>query len=163
MVNIKPFLQRDYGAAQDCTLVSILTILQKYSTVSNPSNMYNVIESIAKKYHYNGDKWGTIPFFIKKIMQEAYSVFNIKAQCKVKYGKGIGYTFNTVKNLINRNIPVVLSLYSDGVGKYNNHSVVIVDYDDKTKEFIIFDNWTTTPQRVKYSKLCMISCINWSE
>ena len=162
-INIKPLLQRDYGEAQDCTLVSILTLLQKEKNSINLASAYSIIESAAKKYLYNGEKWGTFPLFIKQIMKKSYESLGIKREFHARYAKGIGYNFNTVKNLIDRNIPIVLSMFSDGVGKYSNHSVVIIGYDEKTKEFIIYDNWTTTPHRIKYNKICVISCINWAE
>lgn len=162
MVKINSLLQRDYGKAQDCTLVSILTILQKDIQLTSPESTYGLIESIAYGYRYNGDKWGTIPFFIKKIMEDVYSVLNIKHKCHVRYGKGVAFNFNTVKNLTDRGVPVILSLFSDGVGKYRNHSVVVIDCDATTKDFIIYDNWAKEPQRLSYKKLCAVACINWA-
>lgn len=163
MVKLNALLQRDYGKAQDCSLVSILCVLQKDKKMTSLQSVYDIIESIASKYYYNGDKWGTIPFYIKNIMSKTYNALGISRKFSVKYGKGIGFTFNTIKNLIDRDIPMVLSMFSDGVGKYKSHSVVVVGYDNATKELIIYDNWTLEPQRIKYSKLCVISCINWAE
>ena len=142
-LSVQPFLQNDYGEANDCTLVSITSILH-YLNKEPFEKIYPKVENIAKKYFYNGKTCGTIPIFIKQIFQTA-------AGRKVKniYLKSIGFTFNQIIEQIDNSNPVILNMMDDGIGKYENHSVVVVGYavyrmnsDKIIPVLLINDNWS---------------------
>ena len=66
-----------------------------------------------------------------------------------KYFKNIGFNFRTIQNLINANDPVILNLHDDGVGIYENHSVIVfgytihkIDNDKEIYTLLIYDNWS---------------------
>lgn len=156
ITNYTPLLQDNYGKANDCTLTCITSILSKGS----PQNTYKKVEEVALKYGYNGDDMGTNPFVIKKILDEI-----TKTKSKRGYGKGIGYTWKKIKNLIGKNKPIILSLNNDGRNYYKNHSVTIVGWMEfnKTRFLIVADNWYTTYAYIDYEKLSLISSINYLE
>ena len=87
--------------------------------------------------------------------------FNVKSQ--VRYLKGVGYNWNIIKNNIQNNIPMILSLWNDGRNYYKNHSVIIVGFNEfKTKKILtVYDNWHETLSYIDYDKLSIISCINY--
>ena len=155
----KPILQDKYGGTNDCTICSI-TAIQSYRENYKRSFqlLYNLIEKTAKNYCYNSESFGTIPFTIKNIINKT---FNVKSQ--VRYLKGIGYNCNIIKNNIQNNIPMVLSLWNDGRNYYKNHSVIIVGFNEfKTKKILtVYDNWHETLSYIDYDKLSRISCINY--
>ena len=162
-LSFQPFLQKDYGKLNDCTLTSIASVLHYY-THEEMDILYPIVEKVAEKHFYNGDKYGTIPFFISDIFSEAAG----GRKAKSKYLKSIGYNFNTIKNLINAGNPVILNISNDGVGKYRNHSVTIFGYvvykidNDKTIfTLLVYDNWTKEIRWVVYNKLSTISSITY--
>lgn len=153
--------QNNYGGKQDCTLTSITAIIYYYGkikptveTISVP-DIYNVVEAIAKKYGYNGDK-GTNPLVNGKIFQEAMDiVYGIDIAVCTRYLKGVCWNWETVKKSIDIGNPIILSLWK--CGKYKNHTVTIVGYDEDTKELLINDNWSMVKQRIKYDDVSFIS------
>ena len=80
-------------------------------------------------------------------------------QLNVQQKKNIGYNFNTIKDLIDKDIPVILSVWK--CEKYKNHTVTIFGYDEETQELIISDNWVTWATRIKYKNISTISSINY--
>lgn len=84
---------------------------------------------------------------------------NKKYSTKSKYLKNIGYNFNTIKDLIDKDIPVILSVWK--CEKYKNHTVTIFGYDEETQELIISDNWVKWATRIKYKNISIISSINY--
>lgn len=157
---VVPFLQKDYGEANDCTLVSIASILY-YLKKGTVEENYSKIEKIAKKYFYNGKTYGTLPIFIKQIFQ---TIANRKA--KSIYLKSIGFLFSQIQEQIDKNNPVILNLMDDGIGKYKNHSVVIIGYavykinNNKIIPILLInDNWSKETQYILYDKLSTISSI----
>lgn len=159
--NFSPLLQKDYGEPQDCSLVSIVASVKYLNQALNVQDIYNEVEKIAKSYFYRGHL-GTFPLFINDIYKHTLKKFNINKKVKTRYIKGIGFNFTTIKCLIDNNIPVILSLWNDGVDKYKNHSVVIVGYDENNN-FLIYDNWSLSINKVNYKKLSFISSICWTE
>lgn len=157
---VEPYLQDNYGEANDCTLVSIASVLHYYH-MGQVDELYPKVEKVAKQYFYNGNTCGTLPIFIRKI-------FQIVAGRKVKssYFKSIGYSFNQIQKQIDYGNPVILNLMDDGVGKYKNHSVVVIGYtvhkldnDKYVFTLLINDNWSKETQWIVYNKLSTISSI----
>lgn len=151
-----PLLQRDYGKANDCTLTCITAML----STGNPEVVYKKVESIAKKYFYDGDKFGTIPFFIKSILDESAA-----ADSESRYGKGVGFNWSDIKKLIKQNKPIILSLVNDGRGYYMNHSITIAGYKEfnkgKIRILAVYDNWRKTIAYLDFNKLPTICSINY--
>ena len=154
---VPALLQNDYGDPYDCSITSITAILSKGK---NPKDVYNKVESVAKKYFYNGKTVGTNPLTIKAIINQAGNVRSHSA-----YGKGIGFNWEKIKNLINANRPIVLSMLNDGRKYYVNHSVTVIGYQQfnqgKIKMLAVYDNWHKEICYVDYNKLSRISSINY--
>lgn len=151
-----PLLQADYGKDYDCSLTCITAMLMN----NNPQETYNKVETVAKKYFYNGDRGGTIPFFIKNIIDKVGGV-----NSKSAYGKGIGFTWDKIKTLIHQNKPIILSVACDGRNYYKNHSVTIVGYNQylsgKVRLLAVYDNWRKEIAYIDYNRLSVISSINY--
>lgn len=155
LIPLKGLLQKNYGKRLDCTLTSLACIFgERY---------YGDIEKIAEKYGYNGDKWGTNPLAVKAIMREFMRRWGVPGKVKSAYGKGVGWTWHAVKDIVSRNIPIVLNLWKDGRGYYKDHSVTIIGAEEyeKARFLLVLDNWHETVSLVNYDKLCIISSINY--
>ena len=101
----KPFLQANYGGTNDCTLCSISSIASFKDKYNKPFNdIYDKVEAVAAYHCYSPERFGTIPIFIKSIIDKSF-----KTKSKAYYLKNIGYNWNTVKTLVDKNIPFVLS------------------------------------------------------
>ena len=152
-----PLLQKDYGKPYDCTLTCITAIL---SRGKNVEETYEKVEKVAEKHFYDGDNYGTIPIFIKSIIDEV-----AKVNSKRGYGKGIGYNWETIKTIIRTNKPIILSMQNDGRNYYKNHSVTIIGFREynggELKLLVIYDNWKKSVSYVDYDKLNVISSINY--
>lgn len=177
LLPVDPLLQNNYGEDSDCTLTCITTCLyylskRQHLQLSIPL-IYKGVEQIAKKYFYNGKIYGTIPFFTKKIFDEALSSFGLKQNTVAKYGKIIGYDDKTIKNAIDDGKPVILSLTNDGRSYYKHHSITICGYADfkicHKKEniglnktmFMVYDNWDARIAYVDFNEISLISSINY--
>lgn len=151
-----PLLQADYGKDYDCSLTCITAMLME----GDPKSTYDKVEEVAKKYFYNGDRGGTIPFFIKAIIDKVAGV-----NSKRGYGKGIGYNWEKIRTLIHQNKPIILSIASDGRNYYKNHSVTIVGYNQynngKIRLLAVYDNWHKEISYIDYNRLSVISSINY--
>ena len=152
-------LQKNYGELKDCTLTSLTAVLRykKYFDL-DISEIYKIVESNAKYYGYNGQTYGTICVTIRKIINTICSL-----KSTVKYFKNIGFTYNTIKEQIDKNNPIILSLYKSGNNSYSNHTVTIIGYAQyqNSKMLIVADNWYTTQSYIDYDKLSFISQINY--
>ena len=158
--SFRPILQSQYGGANDCTLCSI-TAISAYKNRYKTSfeEIYNRVVSVANKFFYDPDNFGTFPLFIQSIINR---VFNVKSS--VKYIKNVGYSWKTITSLVGNNIPLVLSMNNDGRNYYINHSVIIVGYMEYTsncKMLIVYDNWDESVSYIDFNKLSKISCINY--
>ena len=153
----RPLLQKDYGKALDCAVTSLAFLFG--------AEKYPEIEAIATKYFYNGDKWGTNPFFIRSIMNACLKEFKMEGKGKSLYGKGIGWNFKKVKALVDQNKYLILNLHTDGRGYYKDHSVTIIGVVEYSNgRFLsIYDNWNYGISYIDYDKLSLISSINWYE
>lgn len=157
IIDAKCLLQKNYGEDYDCTLTSLAAIFGE--------EHYGLIESHAKKHGYVGKTCGTNPFKVKAIMQGVMDSIGIKGECYSRYGKGLGFNWHTIKNLLKRGHHVVLNIHKDGRGYYRNHSVLIVGFarHGTHKMLAVYDNWNEGISYVDYDKMCVIASINWYE
>lgn len=155
LIPLEGLLQDDYGKRLDCTLTSLACIFGK--------QYYGDIERIAEKYGYNGDRRGTNPLAVKAIMREFARLRGIPGKARSAYGKGIGWTWRMVKDILSRKIPIVLNLWRDGRGYYKDHSVTVIGAEEyeQAKFLLVLDNWHQTVSLIDYDKLCIISSINY--
>lgn len=162
LLNIKPLIQDEYGEENDCTLVSILTILNHRIYNLDLNYWYSIIERVAKRYFYTG-KNGTLPFFINSIMKR------VTPECNphVRYLKNIGFNFNTIRRQLDQGNPVIISMMNDGRNVYKNHSIVVIGYnvykiDNRNIRMLaVYDNWSREVRYIDYERLSMISSINY--
>ena len=157
IIDAKCLLQKNYGEDYDCTLTSLAAIFGE--------EHYGLIESHAKKHGYVGKTCGTNPFKVKAIMQGVMDSIGIKGKCYSRYGKGVGFNWYTIGNLLKRGHHVVLNIHKDGRGYYRNHSVLIVGFarHGTHKMLAVYDNWNEGISYVDYDKMCVIASINWYE
>ena len=159
IVSFRPLLQKNYGGPNDCTLTSITALGSFKEKYARPiKGVYLLVEKVAKNYFYSAEKFGTIPVFIKYIINKTFSV-----NSHSHYGKGVGFNWNTIKQNINNNVPMILSLWNDGRNYYTQHSIIIIGYREyaNAKMLAVYDNWYDSVSYVDYNKLSTISCINY--
>ena len=140
---IKPFLQNKFRQNEgNCTITSIATCAYYHCPQSYDINtVYNAVETIAEKYFYRHNNFGTIPFFNKAIYEETLDYFRIPhKKIKSRYINHIGFNFNTIKKQIDQQNPVILSLFTDNRNYYKSHTIVVVGY----AEFNLLDNFVHT-------------------
>lgn len=152
-----PLLQKDYGKDMDCTLTSLAFIFG--------AQHYPMIERIAEKYGYDGDKGGTNPLMICNIMRDILRELHISGTPRHAYWKGVQLSFDKVKDLINSQHYVLLNLWKDGRDYYKNHTVTIIGYleYEHGKFFVVYDNWNAAQCLVDFDKLGVIASLNWYE
>lgn len=155
-----PFLQKSFGN-NNCTLTSIMTVLYNlFDRKCKAKIIYDVVERNATRYGYNSESWGSIPLFTNLVINKSYQdITNKTIKSKVKYFKGVGYNFNSIKEQIDNNNPIILSVYK--AGKYDTHTVIIIGYNEETNELLIHDNWKILIQKIKYDDISFISSINY--
>lgn len=153
----KCLLQKNYGEDYDCTLTSLASMFGE--------EHYDLIESCAKKFGYNGKKTGTSPLVIKSLMQKVMKELGIKGKCFGRYGKGVSFNYSGIERLLKRGHKIVLNMTGDGRGYYKNHSVLIVGVAKygKHRLLAVYDNWNLGISFVDYDKMCPICSINWYE
>lgn len=162
-------LQNDYGKAGDCTITAMTALICYIVGISDIEQVYSKVEATAKKYFYNGDKYGSIPVFTRRILADLKRQFKIKRMSKVKYGKRICFNFETIKGLIDKDLPIVLSVPNDGRNYYKNHSVSICGYatyqvgNRLCKMLILQDNWVKEYGYIDYDKMNNFCSINYYE
>lgn len=147
----KALVQADYGKDLDCTITSL-------AYVFGGAEKYDEVERIATQYGYNGDKTGTCPLVIKKIMKRMGA-----KNPKSAYGKGIGWSFETIVKIVDKGTPILLNMWDDGRHWYHDHTVTVIGYEEyKNARFlVVYDNWVAAPSMIDYDKLSIISSINW--
>lgn len=155
-----PFLQKSFGN-NNCTLTSVMTVL--YNVLNRKYKakvIYDIVERNAVKYGYNSESWGSIPIFTNIVINKSYQdITNRTIKSKAKYFKGVGYNFNSIKEQIDNNNPIILSVYK--AGKYDTHTVIVIGYNEETNELLIHDNWKILIQKIKYDDISFISSINY--
>lgn len=169
ITNFPSLLQKNFGAPQDCTLVSITSIVDYFENLKlDPEDIYEYVEKVAKGFCYNGNSWGTIPIFICTIFNKVCKHFGLQKKCKHGYMKNVGFNISTIKqNIYNKN-PLILNIHNDGRDYYKNHSVVVVgfvtyqiDGGKQIHMIAVYDNWTNSIGYVDYQKLSKISSVNY--
>lgn len=168
VLKIAPLLQNDYGEAGDCTLTSITTCVNYYRAgQSSIQEIYDYVEKVARKWGYNGNV-GTFPLFIQRIYNEVLKKFPCaKKRTAQGYIKNVGFNFNTIRNIINKSTPIVLSVNNDGRNYYKNHSITIVGYkvfkvNKRTVNMlVVYDNWYKNEAYVDWDALPIIASINY--
>ena len=160
ITNIVPLLQDDYGEANDCTLTSITSIIKRFKESVEIEDIYTIVESIARRYGYRGNI-GTLSAVIRTVYQKSLNTFKINKTASSCFIKGLGYNYNTIKTQIAKDNPILLNLWKDGRGYYENHSVLITGYYETTTHHMIKiqDNWYKDPSFIDYDKLSLISSI----
>ena len=157
VIHLQPLLQRNYGEELDCTITSMACIFgEKY---------YGQIEAIARRYGYDGEKRGTNPLTVRRIMADFLRAHHMTGTARSEYGKGIGWRWATVKRLIARQTPVIMNLWNDGRGYYRDHTVTVIGVEEYRKDrfLLVLDNWNESVSLIDYKKLSIISSINWVE
>lgn len=155
VIPLQPLLQQNYGEALDCTITSLACIFgERY---------YGVIESIARRYGYDGERCGTNPLTVRRIMADFMKKQHMTGKARSGYGKGISWRWVTVKRLIARQTPVILNLWDDGRGYYHDHTVTVIGVEEYRKDrfLLVLDNWNESISLIDYKKLSIISSINW--
>ena len=163
LLSFIPLLQDDYGKPMDCTLVSVVAcVLYK---LHNPEVyakvIYVTVERIAKSLGYDGESGGLWVNSIKPLYEQTLQHFGLKGTATRRYIKGIGYTFNTIKNQIDMGNPVILSVEDVRGTKYKRHTVVVVGYDNDS--LIIYDNWDLNAHKIKYSAIDIGAVITYTK
>lgn len=159
---ITPFLQKDFGAANDCTLMSIATALYARG-IGSIQEIYNVVEKVATKYFYHGN-FGTIGLFNRRIYQESCDILGVDYSPSYRMLKGWFFSADTICEALRQNKPVVLSMYRDGREYYDAHTVLAIGYKrwaDGTVMLQVYDNWVKTIAYVDYQKIGLITSISW--
>jgi hypothetical protein len=156
-----PLLQEKFGGDNDCSLVCITAIILHCTKHEYPvMEIYKHVESIAKENFYNENR-GTMAAAIRTIFNKSAKKYLNKTSC-VKYTKGVGYDFDFIKKEIDNGNPIILSLNSDGLDFYKNHSVTIIGYKeyDDAKILKIYDNWYANPSYLDYDKISLVSSVH---
>lgn len=169
-INIPSVLQSDYGELNDCAITSISSVIDFYN--NHKSNFLDIYNSVIKNkyptFSYN-NFYGTIPIFISSILKNLASVYNIKKNANSKYLKEIGYAFETIKEIIDKNEPIILSVSSANNGYYKYHAMVIRGYivyqskntKEKVRLLIVNDNWDLEKRYVDYDTIGKLSAISY--
>jgi hypothetical protein len=162
--DIEPLLQKDYGDINDCTITSITTLLY-FLTFRNIdiTTIYNKVANIAWKFFYR-PKWGTSSIMILPIISCSLKYFGLKWASIFLPFKNICFNFRTIKKNIDKGKPIVLSTTSDGRNYYKNHSILVIgymEYSNKVRMLAVYDNWNKGISYVDYSKLSLITSINY--
>lgn len=157
VIKMEPLLQKDYGERLDCTITSLACIFGK--------EHYSEIEAIAKKFCYDGNKKGTNPLTVRKIMMRFMDGAGIRGHAYSSYGKLMGWTYGTIRTLIGKGLPIVLNLWTDGRSYYKDHSVTVVGYEEYEhgQFLLVYDNWNLSISMIDYQKLSAVSSINWTD
>lgn len=159
LLNFYPILQADYGGEGDCTIAS-MAALCRYREKKKLliSDIYNEIEKIAFKFGYRPNS-GMNVLWLKPVLNKY-----LKKCTKTRAFKNIGMNWTQIKNNIEKDSPMVLSITNDGRNYYRNHCVVVVgytEYDNGAKIIIVYDNWQKQLGYVDYNRLHINTRINW--
>ena len=159
--NFRCLDQDNYGKDNDCTLTSLTAVVDFYFAHTKPvSEIYAMIEKIARKYGYTGKK-GVDPWFIRRIFDEiAHKYFIVPtAKTNAKYFKGVGFSYETICGQIDKCNPVIMNVWN--AGKYHNHTITVIGYATTNKTLLVSDNWSVRPQVLRWDDIGFICSINY--
>ena len=78
VISLQPLLQQNYGESLDCTITSLACIFgERY---------YGMIESIARRYGYDGERCGTNPLTVRRIMADFMKKQHMIGTARSGYG-----------------------------------------------------------------------------
>ena len=170
-----PHLQSEYGDANNCTLVSIATVIEHLlnehtqSSYSFSEIYKNVLNGIKPKFAYS-PKYGTISLFNKNIAENVLESYldGCNFTTQGNYIKGLGYDYELIKDVIDSGFPAYL--YARKADKYKNHTMVIIGYREYMnvnkkwiRQLIVYDNWSKREKNIDYSSISFISMIGYIE
>lgn len=169
LVKSAPLLQNNYGLALDCSLTSITEVVKReLNDVRSAHAIYSFVEKIAEKHFYEGNKFGTIPIFIKSILNKTLKHFGAARTCsKSAYLKDVGFNWNSITKQIKKNNLVILNMWNDGRNYYKDHTVTVVGYrvyrveNTLVKLLVVHDNWHDEISFVDYRAMNRIASINY--
>ena len=152
--NVPTLLQSDYGDINDCVLVSIASLIIYLNPQLDIMQVYNQITLFAKKYGYR-PTFGTPNIMIKTILEKSLEYFQLPYKTKNYYIKNLGFDYQDIKDKIDNNLPILLTIWRDGRNFYKNHNVIISGYyyTQNYKLLAIKDNWYKTNSYLDYNKL----------
>ena len=158
--NVPTLLQSDYGDINDCVLVSITSLIIYLKPQLDIIQVYNQVALFAKKYGYK-TTFGTPNIMIKTILEKSLQYFQLPYKIKNYYIKNLGFDYQDIKNKIDNNLPILLTIWRDGRNFYKNHNVIISGYyyTQNYKLLAIKDNWYKTNSYLDYNKLSNICSI----
>ena len=160
--SFQSILQKNYGGSNDgdCSLCAITAVgAYKLNYTESFDSIYRRVRKVAEGYFANPDKFGTIPVFIKNIINDSFLV-----KSRAKYLKNVGFNWQTIKTQLKENNPIVLSISKDGRNYYEAHSITIVGYREYTKNaklLLVYDNWHNDISYVDFNLLGTSCCINY--
>lgn len=163
---LTPLLQTHFGEKYDgdCTLTSITEVWHFLNKgYISPEDIYEIVRNIAESKFFF--KNGTLPIFINNICD--HLGYNMKS--RTKYFKGMGFSFNSIKKIIDGGMPLILSMTWDGRDYYDNHSVTVLGYhtcvDPTTgleRHFLhVHDNWKADVSFVDFERISFFSSISY--
>lgn len=90
---------------------------------------------------------------------------NINRKCYSSYGKNLGFKYESIKQILAKNTPILINVTNDGRDYYTSHSILIIGYSEfeyqgKIVRLLkVYDNWHSEICYLDYSKLGTISSI----
>lgn len=163
-----PLRQADYNDKLNCSITSMAACINYYTGGKHKvEDIYRYIKIVAKFFLYVPNLWGTFSFMIMPIFAVAKYHYKVKIRGGCRYFKGLGYGTGRIISHINSGRPVLLNMFRDGRKCYHNHTVTIIGYKiyysgkDRKVFLILNDNWAKEERVLDYSKLSIISSINY--
>lgn len=168
--NMKARVQNDFGERNNCSIMSISSVLEHYLNDSVPFiEIYKYVHNYSKKTRKYSNIYGTLPFFLGSIMKKMSKDYNLNLKTKSLFLNNFGFNYNTLKDILVKSQPIILSVYNANSGYYKYHSVVLkgfMSYKNKDRNcrmLVINDNWHEKTKFIDYNTLSNIAMINFFE
>ncbi|WP_105618481.1 C39 family peptidase [Vallitalea okinawensis] len=168
---VKGHNQEDYGEKNDCTIISIATLIEYLIERTEDFEIIykTVVANINPKWLYSGDVYGTIPLFINCILNRNLQYFGLEEfKSKHNYIKSLGYDNQNIIKLLDNGVPVIINLSGNNKDYYKNHTVLIIgyliykdQYGAKKILMKVYDNWSSKVRYLDYNCIPKISSINY--
>lgn len=166
--NYTPLRQGDYKGKLNCSITSITASIYYYTGGKyHIEDIYRYVSIIARVFGYTDRLWGTLSFTIMPVYAIVKYHYKVRQKSGCGFLKNIGYGAGRIISHINSGSPVLLNMFSDGRRCYHNHTVTITGYKiyfsgNEQKLFLLLnDNWSKEERALDYSKLNIISSINY--